>query len=213
RGRRAAGGATRAGLRAPLQDPAGRRAEAQAHLSRLGAEWSRREVLDLPRIQAQLPADAALVAWVDVRAAAQAADANGEHWACLVKGSGPPVWVKLPGSGARGAWTADDDTLPARARAALSEPGSAPAAHLRRRAPPRGRRAAGAAAAAPEGRGAAAGGAGRRDGRSARRGAARPLPRLLRPPRLRLRPPSRAAPRRRGRPVAAGSGRPRLRPR
>jgi hypothetical protein len=120
-------------VRAPLQQLTGQRAEVQAQLSRLDAEWSRREVLPLPRIQAQLPPDAALVAWVDVPAAAQAADPNGEHWACLVKHSGPPAWVKLPGSGTQGAWTKDDDALPRRTRVALGERGSAPAADLLRR--------------------------------------------------------------------------------
>jgi tetratricopeptide (TPR) repeat protein len=106
-------------VRAPLQQLSRQRAEVQAQLSRLDAEWSRREVLDLPRIQAQLPADAALVAWVDV-AAAQAAGPHGEHWACLVKHRGPPVWVRLPGCGTAGAWTEADDWLPGAVAFALT---------------------------------------------------------------------------------------------
>src|SRR5262249_10492019 len=74
------------------------------------------------RIQAQLPADAAWLAWVDVPGQRHAADPNGEHWACLVKHRGPPVWVRLPGSGAEHAWTAADDALPRQVAAALSRP-------------------------------------------------------------------------------------------
>jgi CHAT domain-containing protein len=75
------------------------------------------QVYELARIQAQLPADAALVSWVDIRGKPKAADPSGEHWACLVRQRGLPLWVKLPGSGEQGAWTKDDDALPAKVRA------------------------------------------------------------------------------------------------
>src|SRR5207244_6323842 len=51
------------------------------------------EVYDLTRIQGQLPADAALVTWLDLKALPKAADPNGEHWGCVVRNSGEPVWV------------------------------------------------------------------------------------------------------------------------
>src|SRR5262249_60231986 len=48
-------------------------------------------------------------------------DAVNEHWACVVKKDGPPHWVPLPGQGRNGAWTQDDDTLPARVRQSLGQ--------------------------------------------------------------------------------------------
>jgi hypothetical protein len=76
-------------------------------------------VYDRPRIQAHLPADTALLAWLDLKALPRAADPNGEHWACLLRHRGEPVWVKLPGSGPANAWTEGDDQLPRRVRQAL----------------------------------------------------------------------------------------------
>jgi CHAT domain-containing protein/tetratricopeptide (TPR) repeat protein len=80
------------------------------------------EVYDLARVQAQLPADAALVCWVDVQGDPRAADPNGAHWACLVRRRGQPVWVALPGSGPAGAWNREDDRLPGRVRQLLVRP-------------------------------------------------------------------------------------------
>ncbi len=74
---------------------------------------------ELAQIQRQLPADAALVAWVDIRASLQAADPNGQHWACLVRSQGESTWVKLGGSGPRGTWTPDDDLLSGKVTAGL----------------------------------------------------------------------------------------------
>jgi tetratricopeptide (TPR) repeat protein len=53
----------------------------------------------------------ALVGWVD---------ADRYHWACVVRRSGDPIWVEIPGSGKDGAWTRDDETLADRLRAALA---------------------------------------------------------------------------------------------
>jgi CHAT domain-containing protein len=80
------------------------------------------QVYDLARIQAALPADAALVGWIDAAGQPRAADPNGEHWACLVRQRGEPVWVQLPGSGAKQAWTQEDDDLPAKVQNTLVEP-------------------------------------------------------------------------------------------
>jgi CHAT domain-containing protein/tetratricopeptide (TPR) repeat protein len=79
------------------------------------------EVYDLPRIQAQLREDAALLAWVDLSDQAKRADPKGDHWACLVRHRGAPVWVRLPGTGPDGAWTDEDDRLAARARRAFAK--------------------------------------------------------------------------------------------
>jgi CHAT domain-containing protein/tetratricopeptide (TPR) repeat protein len=74
------------------------------------------------RLQAQLPAIAALVAWVDLPAPPQAADPNGEHWACVVRQRGEPVWVRLPGTGPDRAWTEADDQLPQQVWEGLVKP-------------------------------------------------------------------------------------------
>jgi tetratricopeptide (TPR) repeat protein len=87
------------------------REELQADLAREAGERSRREVVSLDRIQKQIPADAALIFWLDVYSG---------HWACVVRHSGPPAWVRLPGSGDKDSWTESDDRLPSRLRESLA---------------------------------------------------------------------------------------------
>jgi CHAT domain-containing protein/tetratricopeptide (TPR) repeat protein len=64
-------------------------------------------------IQKSLARDEALLAWLD---------GPDEHWACLLRRKGEPLWLRLRGSGARGAWTAADHQLPAILRAQLTSP-------------------------------------------------------------------------------------------
>src|SRR5262249_57057354 len=85
------------------------------------------EVYDLPRIQAQLREDAALLAWVDLSDQDERADPKGDHWACLVRHRGDPVWARLPGTGPNGAWTDEDDRLAFRVRRALAGRPTGPA--------------------------------------------------------------------------------------
>jgi tetratricopeptide (TPR) repeat protein len=81
-------------------------------VAKAAADRSRKAVLPLDIIQAQIAPNAALVFWVDVTALPTDADPNGEHWGCVLRHAGPPAWVPLPGSGLKGAWTRDDDRLP-----------------------------------------------------------------------------------------------------
>ncbi len=67
------------------------------------AERNRQAVLSLDDVRKRLTADSALVFWIDL--------AWGDRWGCVVRRSGPPAWVRLPGSGAKGEWTAADDRL------------------------------------------------------------------------------------------------------
>jgi tetratricopeptide (TPR) repeat protein len=90
-----------------------RRRTLQAELARLASAVSARQVLPLERIQRQIPADAALVLWIDDL---------GEHLGCVLRCQGPPRWVPLPGSGNAGAWTEEDARLPERCHAALADP-------------------------------------------------------------------------------------------
>jgi tetratricopeptide (TPR) repeat protein len=78
------------------------------------------QVFELRRIQAQLPADAAMVGWLDLETRPNAVDPRWDHWACVVRRRGEPAWVRINGSGPGGAWTANDDQRPDRVRAALS---------------------------------------------------------------------------------------------
>ncbi len=58
------------------------------------------EVARLNEIQAALPADAALVAWVDIPPAGpNAADPDGEHWGVVVRSRGIPAWIPIAGTG------------------------------------------------------------------------------------------------------------------
>jgi tetratricopeptide (TPR) repeat protein len=96
------------------------RATLQTELAQDAADLARREVYSLDRIQKQLPADTALVFWIDLRAYPKAADSRGDHWACVVRHSGTPVWFRLPGSGDEEAWTDTDNRLPRRLRDSLA---------------------------------------------------------------------------------------------
>jgi tetratricopeptide (TPR) repeat protein len=84
---------------------------------------ARSDAFDRAAVQAALPAHTALIAWVDLSPAVPgSADPEGEHWAALLRASGPPAWVRLKGSGEDGAWTQDDYLLPDALRAALRSP-------------------------------------------------------------------------------------------
>ncbi|HKI19058.1 MAG TPA: hypothetical protein VKA15_14315, partial [Isosphaeraceae bacterium] len=87
------------------------------------------EVAPLKEIQAALPADAALVAWVDLAPEGpSAADPNGEHWGVVVRSRGVPAWITMAGTGPDRLWTKDDTGLAGRVRTELrSHPGAGPA--------------------------------------------------------------------------------------
>ncbi len=74
----------------------------------------------LSEIQAALPADAALVAWVDIPPAGpNAADPDGERWGVVVRSRGVPAWIPITGTGRNGLWTTDDIALAGRVRTEL----------------------------------------------------------------------------------------------
>ena len=86
------------------------------------------EVAGLAQIQAALPADSALIAWIDIPPAGpKAADPDGEHWGVVVRSRGIPAWIQIAGTGRDGLWTEDDDGLAGRVITALR---SRPAASL-----------------------------------------------------------------------------------
>jgi tetratricopeptide (TPR) repeat protein len=64
----------------------------------------------LEAAQKALPEGTALVGWIDK---------DPYHWACLLRHSGDPVWVRLPGSGKDGDWTKQEEGLAERLRAEL----------------------------------------------------------------------------------------------
>jgi tetratricopeptide (TPR) repeat protein len=100
----------------PLRDQLERRRRRlEGEMGRLASAVSARQVLPLEQIQRHIPADAALVLWVDEL---------GEHLGCVVRRKGPPAWARLPGSGKGGAWTEEDSGLPLRCYATLTVPGA-----------------------------------------------------------------------------------------
>lgn len=112
------------------QEQLQRRTSAQTDLIQFEAELARKygaavgQRYELERIQSQLPADAALVAWLDVNGRPNYVTPLGEHYACVVRRHGPPAWVQLPGSGPQGAWTEEDQGLPNVVLTALMNPKS-----------------------------------------------------------------------------------------
>ncbi len=83
----------------------------------------------LNEIQAALPADLALVTWVDLAPVGpNAADPDGEHWGVVVRSRGVPAWIAIAGTGPKGLWAKDDNELASRARTELRiRPGAASA--------------------------------------------------------------------------------------
>ena len=74
----------------------------------------------LDQIQAQLPANAAMVGWLDLKTMPGAADPRGDHWAYVVRRSGAPQWIRIVGTGRDRAWAKDDDERPRQVRQLLS---------------------------------------------------------------------------------------------
>ena len=90
------------------------------------------EVAALAAIQAALPADAALVAWIDIPPPGpNAADPDGEHWGVVVRSKGIPAWIPIKGTGKDALWTNDDSSLANRTRTELRRRPSAGSAELR----------------------------------------------------------------------------------
>jgi tetratricopeptide (TPR) repeat protein len=87
------------------------------------------QVARLDQIQVALPADIALVAWVDLYPPGpNAADPAGEHWGVVVRSRGIPAWVPIAGTGPDALWTEDDTGLAERVRTELRRwPGAGPA--------------------------------------------------------------------------------------
>ena len=86
-------------------------------LAELAITVSQREIADIATIQRALSADAALVAWLDVT------DNSGqlqEHWGCVVRQAGEPIWERLIGTGRRNEWTKEDGSLPKQLSQALN---------------------------------------------------------------------------------------------
>ncbi len=78
------------------------------------------EVARLSKIQSALPADAALISWVDnAPRGPNAADPDGDHWGVVVRPEGVPAWVPIVGTGPNGLWTKGDNALADRVRAEL----------------------------------------------------------------------------------------------
>jgi CHAT domain-containing protein/tetratricopeptide (TPR) repeat protein len=99
------------------QDLARLRRAVMAELSRLASAVSARQLASLEDIRSALPADAALVLWLDWLGPRQ-------HWACVLRRLGPPAWVEMPGTGQGGAWSAADLSLPDRLYRVLLDPTS-----------------------------------------------------------------------------------------
>jgi hypothetical protein len=103
------------GQRQLLDELTAQRRGVLAELSRLAASVSTQQVLPLERIQQRLPADSALVFWLEPL---------GGSLGCVVRREGGPVWVLLSGTGKGGAWTEADRVLPFRLYRTLSDPTS-----------------------------------------------------------------------------------------
>jgi CHAT domain-containing protein len=102
------------------------RNDAQGRLVKFQSEMAARhgmsagKVFDLGDIQKALRPDAALVAWLDIAGDPTFHDPTGDHWVCVVRHRGEPVWKRLAGSGPADAWADADDDLPLQVRRLLA---------------------------------------------------------------------------------------------
>jgi serine/threonine protein kinase/tetratricopeptide (TPR) repeat protein len=80
------------------------------------------KAFDLGRIQAGLPDDAALVGWLDLDRGftPKFIGPKRDHWACVVRRRGAPVWISIAGSAPQQQWTFEDYALPMKVRELLS---------------------------------------------------------------------------------------------
>jgi CHAT domain-containing protein len=115
---------------ADLESARQQRAAAESEFARFQADVTERygvtagAVYGLRRIQAQIPQDAAVIGWLDLPDRGESAkriDPGGNHWACVLRQRGEPVWVRLRGTGRDGAWTDEDARLRARVRRTFGE--------------------------------------------------------------------------------------------
>jgi CHAT domain-containing protein len=81
-------------------------AEFNKQVARKHDQWLTGTAYNLHRIQTHLPADSALVAWLD-----EQTGTLSEHWAVVVRKQGAPTWVRLKGSTADGTWTQQEAEL------------------------------------------------------------------------------------------------------
>lgn len=74
----------------------------------------------LDEIRATLPADTALIGWVDLDPKGPPdQDRSPYHWACVVRRDGEPLWIRSPGTASDRTWTKEDDQRPEALRKAL----------------------------------------------------------------------------------------------
>jgi tetratricopeptide (TPR) repeat protein len=83
-----------------LDDLSGQRKAVSKEMARRMAERSALLVWPLDKVQKYVPNDAAVVFWLET-------SFHGV-WACVVRARGEPRWVRLKGTGAKGAWTKED---------------------------------------------------------------------------------------------------------
>jgi Flp pilus assembly protein TadD len=119
------GAAEAAGNAEELRQLGRAKAAAEQEFSRFAADVSLRAVAAFADVQRSLPSDAALIAWVDMQDVSRDVD---EHWGCVLRAQGPPHWVRLPGAGPNGQWSAPDSQLARRVLRVLAEPEAAPVA-------------------------------------------------------------------------------------
>jgi CHAT domain-containing protein/tetratricopeptide (TPR) repeat protein len=74
-------------------------------LTQAAAERSARRVWPLEKLQAALPDDTAVLVWLDVRR---------EHWAGILRRTGPPRWQQLTGTALNRGWKDEDIQLAGR---------------------------------------------------------------------------------------------------
>lgn len=86
-----------------------RRKQIDTDIAQLAVAISQRSVAPLSRIQKSIPDDAAMVIWIDL---SNRSGRIEEHWACVVRSTGAPVWEKIKGLRPPEVWSKFDHELP-----------------------------------------------------------------------------------------------------
>jgi CHAT domain-containing protein/tetratricopeptide (TPR) repeat protein len=103
------------------------RSQLAVELTALAVTLSKRGLAELTEVERALPADGALVLWVDVSDHSGTAQVQ-EHWGCVVRRGNGATWERLPRTGPEDSWSDGDAELPRRLASAAAN--GAPAAEI-----------------------------------------------------------------------------------
>ncbi|MFQ5501339.1 MAG: CHAT domain-containing protein [Phycisphaerae bacterium] len=81
-------------------------------------------IFSQPEIQKALKPNTAILTWVDYKRRSRTGNSYGDHWACVLRHTGDPIWVRLRGNSRAGEWTDEDEKRVDRVASLLARRGA-----------------------------------------------------------------------------------------